>query len=759
MVEAQSPGGADRLRQLLPAVLPEEVERRQGLLGEVRRALDAGLENWPLAGTGALRPWLKQSRRAGARLEAPELLQVAETLRAARAMRAFLDAHTAELPQLLAATAALQAHPTLLAAIDAAILPTGELADAASPELARLRRQLGVQREAVLQALEKHLARSRGDAEAYVTVRGERFVIPVRADSGGVRGIVHDRSATGATLFVEPLDVVEANNELQALRDREAREVLRILADLTARLGQESDAVLASLEALEHLDALHAAARVARSMEAAAPRRGVALRLRAARHPLLQAQLRQRGRDVVPLDLDLGGAGALVLTGPNTGGKTVALKTVGLLVLMHQSGLQVPAHPDSELPVFARLVADIGDEQSIEAAESTFSSHLRHVRQALEAPAHGLLALLDEFMAGTDPEEGAALAMAVLRHLVAQQATTLVTTHLGALKLFAHTEPGIANAAMVFDAARGTPLFRLEPGVPGSSNALATAERLGFPPGLVAAAQRERGADSARLETVLRALEAERAGLETARRAAEQAEAEARRLREELAVALAELAQRRAKDLAAARRELQALLESARAQVENTIRDLRASPAGRDDIRTARDALQELAARLPEPEPAPAPPAGPLQPGDTVWIRPLGSEGRLEELLGDRAVVRYGPAAVTVSLQDLELRRRAAEKPAAPGWGGYVVQEATQAAALELDLRGFERAEAVAALDQFLDRAVLQGLPSVRIVHGKGTGVLRRAVQEHLASHPAVAAHRLGEHGEGGAGVTIAELH
>ena len=279
------------------------------------------------------------------------------------------------------------------------------------------------------------------------------------------------------------------------------------------------------------------------------------------------------------------------------------------------------------------------------------------------------------------------------------------------------------------------------------------------PPALVAAARRERGADAARLETVLRGLEAERLGLETARLAAEKAEAEARRLREEMAVSLADLAARRGKDLAAARGELQALLEDARAQVESTIRTLRASPAERQDIRAARDAVQELAASLPEPEPTSSPPTGPLRPGDTVWIRPLGSEGRLEELVGDRAVVRYGPAAVTVSLQDLELRRRESEPPATPGWGGYAVHEATQTAALELDLRGFERTEALAALEQFLDRAVRQALPSVRIVHGKGTGVLRRAVQEHLAKHPAVAAHRLGEHGEGGAGVTIAELH
>jgi len=759
--EARSPGGAALLRQLVPVTDPEIVQRRQRLLGEVRRALDSGIQGWPLDGIHALHPWLAQAQVLGSHLEALDLCTVAETLRACGAMRVFLDTHADSLPLLGAEAVALQAHAGIASAIERAILPSGELADDASPELARVRRRLVAQREALLQRLASHLTRGKGD-EAYVTLRGERYVIPVRADAGGVRGIVHDRSATGGTLFVEPLDVVDANNELQALRDAEVRESLRILQDLTSRLGRDSAAVAASLEALERIDALHAAASAAVSMHAAAPRLGTALRLRAARHPLLQAQLRGQGRDVVPLDLELGDARALVITGPNTGGKTVALKTVGLLVLMHQAGLQLPAHADTELPVFARLVADIGDEQSIEAAESTFSSHLRHVQQAVEAAGSGLLALLDEFMAGTDPEEGAALAKVVLRRLVTQGATTLVTTHLGALKLFAHAEPGCGNAAMVFDAARGAPLYRLQAGVPGSSNALATAARLGFDADLVAAAVEERGEDTMRVESVLRGLEAERLALESARATAEAATAEATRLREEAATQIATLARQRDRHLAQARRQVDALVADARARVENTIRALRESQATAADIRDARDALQRVETSLAAPAPESPPPVdtGPLCVGDLVWIRPLGSEGRLEAFAAnDRAVVRYGPAAVTVALRDLERRGRAAPSPTSPAPGGYAVHQDEHPAALEIDIRGFERSDAIAALEQFLDRAVLQGLRSVRIVHGKGTGVLRRAVHESLATHPAVAAHHLGEHGEGGSGVTIAQLH
>jgi len=759
--EARTPGGAELLRALVPSADSQEVARRQQLLGEVHGARTEGIQAWPLDGVHDLRPWLDRSRVTGSHLEPLELRRVAQTLAACTAMRRFLDTHAARLPLLHARTKPLVAHTGLASAIEHAVLENGEIADHASPELARIRRRLVTQRQAVLRTLEAHLARGKPDAETYVTMRGERYVIPVRADAAAARGIVHDRSATGATLFVEPLDVVEGNNELQGLRDGEGREVLRILQDLTHRLAAESDAVERSLEAVEFVDAQHAAACAAATMRAASPRLGTTLQLRAARHPLLESRLAAQGRAVVPLDLALGEARALVITGPNTGGKTVALKTVGLLALMHQAGLQVPLHADSELPVFARIVADIGDEQSIEAAESTFSSHLRHVRGAIEAAGPGLLALLDEFMAGTDPEEGAAMAKVVLRRLVQRGATTLVTTHLGALKLFAHAEPGVGNASMVFDATSGTPLFRLQPGVPGSSNALATAERLGFDPDLVAAARAERGDSAARIEAVLQSLEAERLAFETARAAAETEAAEARRVREEAATQLAELAHLRATHQAQARRDVAKILDDARARIEATIRSLREAQASREAIRSAKDELDAVAASVQAIEAGPVPiPEGEPRPGDLVWIRPLGREGRMEEMQGDdRARVRYGFAVVTVPLRDLELRVRGVETPPEPTRGGYQVQDTTEKAAVEIDLRGFDRPEAISAMDQFLDRAVLQGLPSVRIVHGKGTGVLRRTIQEYLTSHPSVASHRLGDHGEGGSGVTIAKLH
>jgi DNA mismatch repair protein MutS2 len=489
--------------------------------------------------------------------------------------------------------------------------------------------------------------------------------------------------------------------------------------------------------------------------------------LRAARHPLLDARLRAAGGASVPLDLDPGTARALVVTGPNTGGKTVALKTVGVLALLSQAGIPVPAAADSEMPVFARVVADIGDEQSIEAAESTFSSHLRHVLEALRAAGPRTLVLLDELMAGTDPEEGAALARVVLRRLVAAGGMTLVTTHLSDLKLFAHAEPGVSNAGMAFDPDSRAPLYRLQAGVPGASNALAIAARVGMEADLLEAARAERGEAAGRLESALVALEAERARLEAARRDAEAATVEAQRMREEHAVLYAELVTKRRTATDEARREAAEIVAGTKARIEQVVRELRAGGATREGIRAAHDAVREMEEKVaarPEPDaeaPAGAAPAGGLRIGDPVRVRPLGRDGILEELdATGRARVRLGNIPVVVPAADLDplgpIPAAAAPKPAARP-GGYVAPD-LEPVAPRLDLRGFERAAALDAVAGFIDRLVLQGSQQGEIVHGKGTGVLRRAVQEMLQDHPDVAEFRLGEHGEGGSGVTIVKL-
>ena len=807
--EARSAGGRRLVLDTVPEIDAAQIQACHARLGEVRGAFDDGLQMWPLDGIHDLSTLVDVAER-GSTLGGGELREVAETLHTAQRMRRFLDQHAARFERLRQTVADLREHAELVQAIHKAVLENGELSDIASPELARIRRGLLQQRTKILAKLERHLeaGSSSGGAgdgdDAYVTLRAERYVIPVRADSGKIDGIVHDRSGSGATLFVEPLDVVEANNELQALRDAEVREIQRVLQALTGQVASSAASIRAAQTALEQLDAVHAAGRAAVAMEATTPGAHAAphttrdhrtmLRLRGARHPLLESRLRERDVQIVPLDLDVSDARALVITGPNTGGKTVVLKTLGLLVLMHQSGFQIPAHTDSELPIFTRLIANIGDEQSIESAESTFSSHLRHVRGALEAAQPGQLVLLDEFMAGTDPEEGAALAKAVLRRLVARGATVFVTSHLGALKLFAHAEPGLANASMLFDPERRVPLFRMQTGVPGSSNAFATAERMGFDAELLDEARRERGEEAGRVESVLQALEEERRRLETAREGAELADVEAKRIREEAATELGQLTRKRNEWLGAARREAADVVSRAQARIEATIRELREAQATRDAIRATREEMEALRDELGRDAAAEwsgalgpasgsgaahrdagAPEDRPPQAGDTVWIRSLQREGQLETVLDDgRASVRYGNAEIMLHVKDLELRsipgrsepQRARGAPGPSGAGSNISPpiggadfDAGDLESLEIHVRGMDREDALVEVDRFLDRAVLQNAPMARIVHGKGEGILRRAVHDFLRQHPRVADYRLGEHGEGGYGVTIVTLH
>ncbi len=762
---AVTEGGREQVLDLLPSADVESVRAEHRLIQEAVRALDEGLETWPLDGTHDVAAALALASRPGGRLDALELRQVAETLAVAARLRRFLDQHAERLPELCARSTQVVAHETMVAALVAAIDEHGVVRDEASSALRSIRRALQTERANLLEQLETLLRTSGAAGEGYVTLRGDRYVIPVRTESAGsVRGIVHDRSSTGSTLFVEPLAAVDANNELQRLHDAERREIDRILSDLSARVGGVADSAGASLDGIYMVDAVRARAAWARAFGCTSPRIGTPLQLRGARHPLLELQLRAAGSTAVPLDVDQGDASVLVLTGPNTGGKTVALRTVGLAVLLHQAGVSIPAAADSQLPVFARVVADIGDEQSVQNSESTFSAHLRHVTGLLVATPGPTLALLDEFMAGTDPAEGAALAQVVLRDLAQRRVTTLVTTHLGDLKLFAHTEPGLANAAMAFDPESRRPLYRLQPNVPGSSNAFAIAAGLGFPAPLLDAARALRGDAAGRMEALLQSLAEEHARLAATTLRAAEAEAEARRMREELAVELAEVARRRHGALTEARREGERLLAEARSRVEKLVRDLRTAAASPAAVRGAQEEIAAIERAVNPDSERDIPIVGevsssPPVPGNRVWVRPLGRDGILEAVeSGGRARVRLGNVTVNVPFADLVSRGAAADPlPAVSTSAAYVSPE-TEPPGTRLDLRGMERADALDALESFLDAMVVHGLNQAEIVHGKGTGVLRRAVQERLAAHPDVVEARLGGHGEGGSGVTIVRL-
>lgn len=585
-----------------------------------------------------------------------------------------------------------------------------------------------------------------------------------------IPGIVHDTSASGATVFVEPMAVVELNNELQETRSLEEREVERVLRHLSGQVAGEAGPLLTGLAALAELDLALAKARLADAMKAVRPRMNEEgwIRIVGGRHPLLTGK-------VVPIDVWLGReARVLVITGPNTGGKTVTLKTIGLFCLMAQAGLFVPAEPGTELAVFSGIYADIGDEQSIQQSLSTFSSHMSNIVRILQVMDARSLVLLDELGAGTDPTEGAALAMAILDHILAAGARAVATTHYSELKAFVHNRPGMQNASVEFDVETLAPTYRLIMGLPGRSNALEIAARLGLPAPVLAQARARLTHDEVRVDDLIRNLEETRraaaAELAEARRLRE----ENQRLREELVAARAELEARRQAVLEKAREEARRLLHAARREAEAVLAELRRLQRQGDleAARKARRRLDQLRDQLDSSTPSGAVQGAPLRQdqvvaGLAVLVPSLQQVGIVTEPPGADGQVAVQVGGMRVRVPWHELRRAPAaapaEKPAerprpAPRPGVGLMAEKRTHLSPELHVRGMTVEEALEAVDKYLDDAVLAGLSRVRIVHGKGTGTLRRAIHEHLRADRRVKAWRLADPAAGGHGVTEAEL-
>jgi DNA mismatch repair protein MutS2 len=727
-----------------------------------------------IGGARDIREALGRARRGG-RLTALELLDVAETARAAGLFAERLADW--EGPQLAAVRDALDAAPDLRQRIGRSVDESGEVLDTASAELAAIRKRLRTAQDRVRERLNAmlHSADLAGViGEPIVTVRAGRYVIPVRAEAKGrVKGIVHDQSASGATLFIEPMGVVELNNTwTQATLDA-AREEERILDELSRAVEARGESLLASLQALARADLWLARARLGMQQDGVRPAvADDALELLSARHPLL-------GSAAVPIDLRLGerfGYRALVVTGPNTGGKTVSLKTIGLLALMHQAGLRVPAAEGARLPVFARVMADIGDEQSIAQSLSTFSSHLRNVVRFMAAAGPGTLVLLDEIGAGTDPTEGSALAMAVVDALLAAGATLAATTHYAELKTFAEEHPLVSNASVAFDVKTLRPTYRLEIGLPGKSQAFAIAQRLGLPEPILADARSRLAAEHLTMEAALAAIsraqearESELAEAEAARSAATQERDLARtgveRARREAAAILGdarraadELLARAEREVAEVRRELtrQRNVQGGRRAAERG-----AGTAALDQLATrtaaARQATQRAAPALDEATTATEQP----RVGLYGRSRTLGSAGRIVEVSGrtGRVTLETDEARVVVPADDVEV---IPEPVSGPAPGDLEAEELRRRAASRiaprLDLRGERVEAALERLAAYLDEALLAGLDQAVIIHGAGTGALRRAIREYLADHPRVRATRSGRRDEGGDGATVAEL-
>jgi len=760
---------------LEPAWDLDEVTRRVRATTEARRLLDLrpGLS---IGGARDVRPAVDLARRGGV-LTPEAYLEIMLTLASARSLKASVLRQRDTCPTLADIAEWIEERPELERVIAQTVDDRGRVRDSASPALARIRSEIEVTHNRLLERLTAIMTTPRVRAvlqEPLITIRDGRYCLPVKADfKGQLQGLIHDQSASGATVFVEPLATVELGNQWRKLQLDEEQEVERILRALSARIAAEDEAIITCVEGLAELDLAFAKARYAAAIRATEPGL-VTLRtplkdevpdplyLKNARHPLLP-------EPVVPITVRLGGEFfILVLTGPNTGGKTVSLKTIGLLALMAQAGLHIPAEEDSRLPVFNGIYADIGDEQSIEQSLSTFSSHLSKIVAFLQVADAGSLVLLDELGAGTDPVEGAALAQAILSYLRARHIPTVVATHYAELKAYACVTPGVQNASVEFDVETLSPTYRLSIGLPGRSNALLIAARLGLDETIIAEARQRMGPEALQVEALLSGIQDEHEQAQADRQAAAQARQEAEALRQELAAERARIDRERREVLRAARAGFEAQIAEARQRLRRLKADLSRMPATRDWLQQAERELSLIEAALPPPPPPASWPHGALTVGQRVWVQTLNQWGTLQSLPeqgSSEAEVWVGNFKVRVPLADLEARPEASlpaparEEERRRGWDSDVsVPRPSLAPGTQLDLRGQRAEEATYLLDRYLDDAFRAGLAQVRIVHGKGTGVLRQVVRDHLADHPQVQRFRPGETHEGGDGVTVVQL-
>ncbi len=757
---------------LKPSPLFAEVQHRLQETREARHVLDAH-GGVPLGGAHDVRPLARNAAR-GAILQPPDLLDIQNTIRVGKRVHRTLARFHGEAPLLADIAARIEPCEGLAAEITRCISEQGEVVDHASTKLSRIRRGLRAAHERLQERLNRIVTNPRNAPylqEALVTQRAGRYVIPVKTDfRGRIPGIVHDTSASGATLFIEPLALVDVGNAWRQLQIEERKEVDRILAELSALVANMADELAWTVQALAELDLIMAKARYANALFATYPslvpfkgarwkgQPTLMLDLRQARHPLLDPET------VVPIDVRLGdGKTSLVITGPNTGGKTVTLKTVGLMAAMTQAGLHPPVAEGSVLPVFEGIYADIGDEQSIEQSLSTFSSHLINIVDILDQASERSLVLLDELGAGTDPVEGSALARAILSRLLAQRITTMVATHYSELKAFAHTTPGVENASVEFNLRTLSPTYKLQIGLPGRSNAFAIAERLGLASGIVQAARALVSPEEQETETLLAEIQQAHQEAIVARDEASLAQRRLAEHEHRLAARLANIDAERAAVLGETRAEARQEL----AEVRREIGALRAEMSDTTQQSELGERwLAQARARLEEKEKDVVPPAPPLPPeeerlpgeisvGDSVWVSGLGTTGQVTTLDGDSAEVQVGSFRVRVQQSDLERRARQKDTRVEPSATPTFSQPSP---GVELDLRGQRVDEMLPRVDKRLDDAFLAGLPFVRIIHGKGTGALKQAVHQQLRGHPLVRSYRLGEQGEGGGGVTVVYL-
>lgn len=728
----------------------------------------------PLGGIHDIRASLKRLDLGGI-LNAGELLKIGGVLRAARRLKGYINDKLEENSESIVKEliSCLESNQRLEQKIDLCIVNEEEIADNASPALNTIRRQIKDQQASIKNKLNDLIRSSKYQKyiqESVVTLRGDRYVIPVKQEhKNDIPGLVHDASSSGATLFVEPMAVVEANNAIKQLKIKEQVEIERILAELSQETSLLLPQLNANMSIMARLDFIFAKAKLATDLNGICPRinQEGKIIIKKGRHPLLDP------KTVVPIDFWIGDKfSSLIVTGPNTGGKTVSLKTVGLFTLMMQSGLLVPANEGTEMSVFERIYADIGDEQSIEQSLSTFSSHMKNIVEILRNVNGRSLVLFDELGAGTDPTEGAALAMSILESLHQMGTTTLATTHYAELKVYAISTAGVENASCEFDVETLRPTYKLLIGVPGKSNAFAISKRLGLTDDIIERSKEFLSQEDIRFEDILLSIEKNRSEAEKEKMRAESYRLEAERLKRDLEAQKSKLEAQKESELRKAREEARRILVDSKRQAEELVSEMKRLAKEQEEAEVKRQ-TEELRQKLNKsisglddslveaimPKKGLVKPPKNLRPGDSVLIVNLNQKGTVLSApdKNGECQVQAGIIKINVHISNLKLIDEQKLQLQRTGMGKIGVSKA-QSMSTEIDLRGMLLDEAIEVVDKYLDDASIAGLGMVTLVHGKGTGALRSGLQQHLKHNPHIKSYRLGKLGEGESGVTIVEL-
>ena len=757
--------GKERCRSVVPSGDYDEVARLHQETAEAVQILQ--VQAPPFGGVYDLRDILKTAAR-GSILEIDELRSVMSTMGGMRNVKYFFRDLTLDVPLLKE-----QAKPIeILGMVERHLKDTidehGNFRDDASPELRRITRELHTAQARVkdrLSAILHDAANQKYFQEAIVTVRDERYVIPVKQEYRNYfPGVIHDQSASGATLFIEPLATVELNNTVRQMGLAREQEIQRILQKLSAEIAVNGSILAANCEILAAIDLIFARAGLAREMEAYPPtlNRDGYVHLKRARHPLLPKD------KVVPIDIELGKTFSILLvTGPNTGGKTVSMKTLGLLALLSQIGCFLPTAPDSELPVYRNIYADIGDEQSIEQSLSTFSAHTRNIVRIIEKAEEGDLILLDEVGAGTDPDEGAALARSIIEHFLHSEIAVVATTHYAALKTYAYTQPGVENASVEFDLKTLRPTYRLLIGIPGASNAFSISRQLGLPQDIVARAEIYVNEEHTHFERIVNELEQEKKDYEARNRALYKRESEITAIETRLRSEREALSASRQELLHKAREEANNIVREARRSAEETIKSLKEQfddhgvKERRKAIQDARNRLDEAYVQggLPKNEVV-GEPVRPnsIQAGDIVCIKSLAQEGTVLAVQDNELIVQVGGLRTIVKMNACTFVGRKKHKKSTKVHVGTSISRKSAEIRPQIDVRGMTVLEAEDVLGKFIDDAVFTGLSKILVIHGKGTGALRQGLQDYLKRHRSVLTFSFADISEGGTGATVVEL-